>query len=66
MTHSKDFLIHVSAVRAERNPEKRLKMLEELNESLPESIKIQMPSLITNAYVRTALDRIEERILISV
>jgi hypothetical protein len=37
-------------------------MLLNLNDSLPASIRLQMPSLITNAYVRKALDLIEERI----
>ena len=55
----------VSAIRREPNTEKRLRMLQKLNESLPENIRIQMPSLITNAYVRRALDMIEERILLS-
>jgi len=59
-------LNHISAIRAERNTEKRLTMLLSLNDSLPENIKLLMPSLITNAYVRKALDMIEERVLISV
>jgi hypothetical protein len=42
--------------------EKRLRMLQNLNESLPESVRLEMPSLITNAYVRKALDIIEDRI----
>jgi hypothetical protein len=32
---------------------------------LPEDLKLDMPSLITNAYVRKALDMIEEKILVS-
>ena len=64
MTFSKEVLDHVSAIRAERNTEKRLRMLQKLNDSLPESIKLHMPSLITNAYVRSALDMIEERVLL--
>jgi hypothetical protein len=60
-----DTLNLVSAIRREPNTEKRLRMLQKLNESLPENIRIQMPSLITNAYVRRALDMIEERILLS-
>jgi len=66
MTPSQRMLNHISAIRAERNTEKRLTMLLSLNDSLPENIKLLMPSLITNAYVRKALDMIEERVLISV
>jgi hypothetical protein len=65
MIDSRDTLNLVSAIRREPNTEKRLRMLQKLNESLPENIRIQMPSLITNAYVRRALDMIEERILLS-
>jgi hypothetical protein len=50
-----------SAIRRERDPENRLRMLQEFNESLPKDIKLEMPSLVTNAYVRRALDIIEER-----
>lgn len=55
-------LKQISIIRAERNTEKRLRMLQKFNDSLPENLRLQMPSLITNAYVRTALDKIEERI----
>jgi hypothetical protein len=36
-------------------------MLQKLNNSLPRDIRLQLPSLITNAYIRKALDIIEER-----
>ena len=62
MNSSEDMLKQISLIRAERNTEKRLRMLQKFNDSLPEDIRLQMPSLITNAYVRTALDKIEERI----
>lgn len=65
MTSVQDILEEIPAVRAEKNTEKRLSMLQNLNESLPEEMKLQIPALITNAYVRKALDTIEERILIS-
>lgn len=58
-------LNHISRIREERNTEKRLDMLLKLNDSLPESLRIQMPSLITNAYVRKALDLIEEKVSLS-
>jgi hypothetical protein len=59
-------LKRISAIRNEPNTEKRLAMLQQLNDSLPADMKLDMPSLITNAYVRKALDTIEERISLSV
>jgi len=61
-----DILAAISAMRAERNVEKRLVMLQDLNDSLPASMRLEMPSLITNAYVRRALDIIEDRITLLV
>lgn len=55
-------LDHISNIREERDTQKRLEMLLKLNDSLPESYRLQMPSLITNAYVRRALDLIEEKV----
>jgi hypothetical protein len=54
-------LNHVSKIREERDTQKRMEMVLELNDSLPKSLRLDMPSLITNAYVRKALDLIEER-----
>ena len=39
--------------------------IQEVNDSLPEHLMLEMPSLITNAYVRKAIDELEERILLS-
>jgi len=58
-------LKRISAIRNEPDTEKRLMMLLQLNGSLPGDMKLDMPSLITNAYVRKALDMIEERILVT-
>jgi hypothetical protein len=62
MNSSEVILKRVSSIRNEPNTEKRLMMLQHLNSSLPEGVRLEMPSLITNAYVRKALDMIEERI----
>lgn len=59
---SQSLLDRISSIREERDTQKRLEMLIELNDSLPEVHRLRMPSLITNAYVRRALDLIEERI----
>lgn len=62
---SQALLNRISPIREEHDTEKRLGMLQQLNDSLPEDMKLDMPSLITNAYVRKALDMIEERLLAS-
>jgi hypothetical protein len=62
---SQVLLNRISTIREEHDTEKRLRMLQQLNESLSKDIKLDMPSLITNAYVRRALDMIEERLLVS-
>jgi hypothetical protein len=62
MNSSQDITDRISDIRGERDVEKRLRKLQMLNESLPEGIKLEMPSLVTNAYVRRALDLIEDRI----
>ena len=55
-------LNRISKIREERDTQKRMEMLLKLNDSLPESLRLDVPSLITNAYVRRALDLIEERV----
>jgi hypothetical protein len=65
MNSSESMLKRISAIRNEPDTEKRLRMLLQLNDSLPGDMKLDMPSLITNAYVRKALDMIEERILVT-
>ena len=65
MKSSESMLRRISAIRSEPDTEKRLRMLQKLNDSLPEGMKLDMPSLITNAYVRKALDMIEERIMVT-
>ena len=49
----------IAAIREEKDTTKRIKMLRELNDSLPSEKRIEFPSLITNAYIRTALDKID-------
>jgi uncharacterized protein YeeX (DUF496 family) len=62
---SQVLLNRISAIREVHDTEKRLRLLQQLNDSLSEDMKLDMPSLITNAYVRKALDMIEERLLVS-
>lgn len=51
----------ILAIRNEHDTTKRIKMLQDLNNSLPIGMRLELPTLITNAYVRTALDKIEAR-----
>jgi hypothetical protein len=43
--------------------DKQFELLQKINLLLPKSIKLKMPSLITDDYIRKALDRIEEYLL---
>jgi hypothetical protein len=40
--------------------DKQFELLQKINSLLPKSIKLRMPSLITDDYIRTALDRVDE------
>lgn len=57
-----DFIKLIIKIREEPNTENRMRMFQQLNTSLPDDIRLAMPSLITNAYVRQGLDQIEERL----
>jgi hypothetical protein len=52
----------IAAIREQKDTTMRIKMLRELNESLPIEQRIEFPTLITNAYIRTALDKIEAKL----
>ena len=51
----------IAAIREQKDTTKRIAMLQELNKTLPEKARLELPTLITNAYIRTALDKIEAR-----
>jgi len=59
-------LTRISAIREEHDINKRITLLRELNNLLPIERRIELPSLITNAYIRTALDVIRERSMPSI
>jgi hypothetical protein len=65
VTYMNSYYATISAIREEHNTDNRIKMLERLNNSLPMEIRLQLPSLITNAYIRKALDIIEERVALA-
>jgi hypothetical protein len=52
---------HVTAIREEHDTDTRIRMLHNLNTMLPRQKRLVLPSLITNAYIRRALDIVEER-----
>ena len=55
-------LKEIAIIREQPDTQKRTEMLRALNDSLPTELRLEMPSLVTNAFVRRALDELEERI----
>ena len=50
----------IEACNNEHNLDKRIEMLYHINSILLKQHQLKIPSLITNAYINTALYRIEE------
>jgi hypothetical protein len=53
----------VQQCRYEIDVDKQFEILQRINALLPKSIRLRMPSLITDDYIHTALDKIEEYLL---
>ena len=53
----------IARCRYQSDVDKQIRILHAINSSLPKSLRLQMPSLLTNDYVSRALDIIEDRIL---
>ena len=53
----------ITKCRYQRDVDKQILILNAINFSLPKSLQLKIPSLITNDYVGRALDLIEDRIL---
>lgn len=53
----------ITKCRYQRDVDKQILILNAINFSLPKSLQLKIPSLITNDYVGRALDIIEDRIL---
>jgi hypothetical protein len=47
----------------EKDVDRQIELLQQINRALPESIRIKLPSLITNDYIDKALNVIEENLL---
>ena len=43
--------------------DKQFALLQKINSSLPKASRLRIPSLITDDYIRTALDKIDEYLL---
>jgi hypothetical protein len=52
---------HIAAIREVHDTDARIRMLHKLNNMLPKHKRLKLPTLITNAYIRRALDIIQER-----
>ncbi len=53
----------IAGCRYQSDVDKQIQMLHAINSALPKSLRLQMPSLLTNDYVSRALDIIEDRVL---
>jgi hypothetical protein len=53
----------IARCRYQSDVDKQIGILHAINSALPKSLRLQMPSLLTNDYVSRALDIIEDRIL---
>jgi hypothetical protein len=61
-----DILIQISAAREASNIDTRVAILQTLNSSLPVGQRLSLPSMFTDAFVRRALETIEDKITNSI
>jgi hypothetical protein len=53
----------IQQCRYEMDVDKQFELLQKINALLPKTIRLRMPSLITDDYIRSALDVIDEYFL---
>jgi hypothetical protein len=53
----------IASCRYQSDVDKQIRILHTINSALPKSLRLQMPSLLTNDYIGRALDIIEDRML---
>jgi hypothetical protein len=53
----------IQQCRYEVDVDKQFELLQKINGLLPRRIKLRLPSLITDDYIRTALDAIDDYLL---
>ncbi len=65
MTSISHLLSLISKCRYEENDDvdRQIDLLDQINSALPKTLRIDLPSLITNDYIGKALDIIEKRII---
>jgi len=56
----------IARCRYQSDVDEQIRTLHAINSALPKSLRLQMPSLLTNDYVSRALDIIEDRVLLHV
>ena len=61
MNSKRRILLYISAARKTSDFDKRVEILQKLNASLPEETRLMLPSMFTHAYVRRALETIEDK-----
>ena len=54
-------MLQISIARKTSDFDKRVAILQRLNGSLPEEMRLVLPSMFTHAYVRRALETIEDK-----
>ena len=57
-----DIKVQISAAREASNIDMQVALLHTLNNSLPKGMRLTLPSMFTNAYVRSALETIEDKV----
>jgi hypothetical protein len=53
----------IQQCRHEIDVDKQFELLQKINSLLPKTSRLRMPSLITDDYIRTALDTIDEYLI---
>ena len=53
----------IQQCRHEIDVDKQFELLQKINSLLPKTSRLRMPSLITDDYIRTALDTIDEYLM---
>jgi hypothetical protein len=63
MTSKREILAQISAIRKTDDIDTAVALLRKLNASLPEVIRLKLPTMFTSSYVRSAAGIIEEQII---
>jgi len=62
-THPRLLFSLIRQCRHEIDVDKQFELLQKINSLLPKTNRLRMPSLITDDYIRTALDTIDEYLI---